>query len=166
MSKDIGQFTGGTSSAREKLNAIRDIVNALDQIKGDGLIVVQRTPAGLTIRLAMDRVLERIPKYVPPYQLIPVLLELENPSDIGSDTIDCAFTYTLTDLKGGILYKEPGVSATGMIPLKRRIPLTEYVVPGSGEAEYGLAFYDENDELLLWDANELPASEDCDASGA
>ena len=48
--QNIPPFTGGQPSVRDKLNAMRDEINALSKIIGDGqYIAVQKGPAGVVI---------------------------------------------------------------------------------------------------------------------
>ncbi len=62
MSRRIPRLTGGTASARDKLNRVIDAVNALQQLTGDGLVSVQQTASGTTLRLDVDRLQARLPK--------------------------------------------------------------------------------------------------------
>jgi hypothetical protein len=65
---------------------------------------------------------------------------------------DCTYTYTVKTLSGRTL-------ATAKSPTRRRFPLTEYAVTPSGAV--GQAYFDDAGTLQLFDANELPALEDC-----
>ncbi len=56
----IPPFSGGTDSAREKLNDMVRVVNAILHQAGDGYIQLQRGADGITFRLAVDRLLPRV----------------------------------------------------------------------------------------------------------
>jgi hypothetical protein len=148
MDKPINEFTGGTASARDKLNAMRALVNAFDQIKGDGLIAVQRTPAGIIIRLAMDRVLERIPKFGTSSTggIFPVKVTMDG-GEGGSASADCSYTYSVDDENGKKI-------AEDMTPEAPRIPKTQYTA-GDG---WGWGF-GEGDDFILLDAGEKEVAE-------
>src|SRR5690606_20518223 len=63
MSNEIDSFSGGSPSARDKLNALVQQVNFLMQTRGDEqYISVRRGTGGMTVSLNMDAVLARIPK--------------------------------------------------------------------------------------------------------
>lgn len=59
----IARFTGGTASARNKLNELVDRVNALSTIAGDEFVAVGNTPYGTAMKLNIDKVVERMPKF-------------------------------------------------------------------------------------------------------
>jgi len=79
----------------------------------------------------------------------PVKVTVEDSDLTGDSDTNCAFTYSVESLSSVTV-------GSDMTPLRKRFPKTEYA-QGTG---YGLAFYDSGD-LKLWDANELPASSDC-----
>ena len=149
MDKPISEFTGGTASARDKLNAMRTLVNAFDQIKGDGLIAVQRTPAGIVIRLAMDRVLERIPKFGTSSTggVFPVKVTMDG-GEGGSASADCSYTYSVDDENGNKI-------AEDMTPQTPRLLYTQYTA-GDG---WGWGCYDKDDNFILLDAGEKEVAE-------
>ena len=62
MGKPLEQFSGGNRSARDKLNAMAGEVNKFKAITGDGLIQVQKTTSGITLKLNMEQLLPRLPK--------------------------------------------------------------------------------------------------------
>ena len=148
MDKPISEFTGGTASARDKLNTMRTLVNAFDQIKGDGLIAVQRTPAGIVIRLVMDRVLERIPKFGTSSTggVFPVKVTMDG-GEGGSASADCSYTYSVDDENGNKI-------AEDMTPEAPRIPKTQYIA-GDGWG-WGCG---EGDDFILLDAGEKEVAE-------
>ena len=51
---DIPEFSGGSDSAREKLNTISREVSIFSKIKGSKFINVQKTPAGLSITINIE----------------------------------------------------------------------------------------------------------------
>jgi hypothetical protein len=62
----IDPFTGGSESARDKLNELVRQVNALSIIRGDNqFIAVHKGPGGSTVSLNIDAVVARVPRYVP-----------------------------------------------------------------------------------------------------
>ena len=58
----IPTFTGGSDSARGKLNQLVAVVNTLQTLTGDGVIQVDRTGSGHAFRLSVERLLPLIPK--------------------------------------------------------------------------------------------------------
>lgn len=70
----------------------------------------------------------------------------------GSDSTTCSWTYTVKALDGTVL-------GAAISPTKYRLPNHEYVdLPADS---IGAAYFDETGTLRLWDAGEIPASEDC-----
>ncbi len=69
----------------------------------------------------------------------------------------CSFTYSLYELDQATAMTkkaEGGDAATAMEPQKRRLVKTKYTtVTGK---KLAVAFYDEDGDLVLWDANEIP----------
>lgn len=70
----------------------------------------------------------------------------------GSSITNCTWLYTVKTCSGRTL-------GTNMSPTKRRFPNTVYTVTPDGS--FGTAFFDENGDLKLKDANELPDQESC-----
>jgi len=60
----IAEFSGGSDSAREKLNQIVAVVNAILHQGSDGLIQLNKTKNGTTFTFSVNKLLPRIPKYV------------------------------------------------------------------------------------------------------
>lgn len=74
----------------------------------------------------------------------------------GSGSTNCSWTYEVSSLRGKVV-------ATGQTPALLREPLLEYVeTPDNSE---GTAFYDEDGNFVLFNANELPAIHTCDDGG-
>lgn len=70
----------------------------------------------------------------------------------GDDTTPCSFTYTVKSLDGETL-------KTGASPVLRRTSVGAYSAPSADT--YGQAFWDENGDVQLYDANEVPLVEVC-----
>jgi hypothetical protein len=58
----ISKLIQGPRNLVNKINEIVHAVNALSNLRGDGLVNVQKSDAGYTLRLAVDQVNARIPK--------------------------------------------------------------------------------------------------------
>lgn len=70
----------------------------------------------------------------------------------GSASATCTYTYTVKDLYGVIIGQE-------LTPEKRRFPEVPYTT--TPDDSPGIAYYDEEGDLQLFDANELPQVEEC-----
>ena len=57
----LEKFVGGNSSTRRKLNALVDEVNRQGNMRGDGLINVNRVQGGVGLSLSLNQLLPRIP---------------------------------------------------------------------------------------------------------
>ena len=58
----INPFTQGPRALITKLNMMVKVLNALSNLRGDGLIQVTKSDAGYTLKLAVDQVNARMPK--------------------------------------------------------------------------------------------------------
>ena len=70
----------------------------------------------------------------------------------GTVSTMCSFVYTVKTLDGTAI-------GTGMTPAKRRAAAGPYSAPA--DDSYGTAFYDEDGDLVLFDANEVEAVVAC-----
>lgn len=74
----------------------------------------------------------------------------------GDGTTICTFTYEVRDLNGEIL-KDSVV--TPLSPQHPRPLFGQMVAPATNA--YGVAFYDETEQIFLWDVGEVPFVEVC-----
>jgi hypothetical protein len=87
---------------------------------------------------------------------VPFPVTLSSPAGAsGSDTTQCAYTYTVTTAVGGVQL------ATSLNPassphVHNRPSLGEMVA-----ADHGMAYYKADGTLVVYDCNEVPAVEDC-----
>ena len=143
---EIDQFSGGSQSARDKLNRLVENVNALAAMRGDEVfITVRRGPGGSTIALNIDAVMARVPKVAlgGGGGFFAVKVEMDGGIN-GTQSTAATYTYTVRHLEGDLL---------GTL-----IPMSKPRDPGSvtyqaGAGGYGIAFYDDG-VLVLWDAGE------------
>lgn len=70
----------------------------------------------------------------------------------GSATTNCTWTYAVSLDSGYAL-------GTGMTPKRRRFPDTPYTTTPNDT--WGAGFFDKDGVFVLWDANELPETEEC-----
>lgn len=83
--------------------------------------------------------------------MFPVTVTIDGGS-AGSDAATCTFTYEVKALDGSVI-------GTGKTPEKRRFTFTEY--SSTPAASPGTAYFDSDNVLHLFDANELPMTEAC-----
>lgn len=57
----LREFTGGNTTARNKLNEMVRVLNDLQNIQGDGYIKAAHLPGGVGLSLSLNRLLPRIP---------------------------------------------------------------------------------------------------------
>jgi hypothetical protein len=85
--KIIQPFRGGSRSAREKLNAIRESVSVTENIRGDEkYIAVRRDSSGVTISLNVDAVRPLIPRDGPPLKQAIIV-------SVGNDVLTCNYIF-------------------------------------------------------------------------
>ena len=84
--------------------------------------------------------------------LFAVKVTEDGSGSAGSDTTLCTFKYTVDDLDGVEL-------ATSKAPMKWRNADTMYEMDPPADDAIGLAYYDEDEVLQLYDANEVPIIE-------
>lgn len=70
----------------------------------------------------------------------------------GTASTTCSWTYTVKRDSGHVF-------GTSMTPQRRRFPNTPYTTTPDGA--WGAGFFDKTGTFVLWDANELPATEAC-----
>jgi len=58
------EFTGKPDGLRDKFNLMSKAIEPLTSITGDGLILVNAAASGITLRLDINALLARIPKYI------------------------------------------------------------------------------------------------------
>ena len=115
--QNIPPFTGGQPSVRDKLNAMREEINALSKIIGDGqYIAVQKGPSGTAVGLNIQAVMARMPKNATVYSIHPGKVAT-TPS--GSPL---SFTANLYDNGYGAAVTASAVTVTG--PLNTAVTLT------------------------------------------
>jgi hypothetical protein len=158
----IEKLQGGQPSARDKLNAVIDTVNALVQSRGDEqYISVKRTTlGGLTVGLNINNVIAAIPKKLIGHAF-PVLVTKDGGS-AGDSITKCSYTYSVYDLNGNLMGKNgAGDEARYMTPewnLRDTVGAQTYAPANS----MALAFFgtpDSNDlgiKLVLWMVQECP----------
>jgi hypothetical protein len=61
MGETVDKFNTGPAGAVNKLNKIIEVINSLKTITGDGIIKVNKTSAGITIGISIERLRERFP---------------------------------------------------------------------------------------------------------
>ena len=124
------------------------MANAVGDLVGDG-IEVQRTPRGYSARLNVEMLLPLMPKTEREEALFAVEVTKTSGS-AGDKTTQCSFVYTVKTLGG---------SGTGMTPKKKRPSVGKMGAPAA--ASIGLAYYDEDGDVQLFDANETLAPQVC-----
>jgi len=60
--KRLERVNPGDAELRRKINDLVDAVNALQTVRGDGIIQVSQSSSGLGIRLSVERLKERLPR--------------------------------------------------------------------------------------------------------
>ena len=92
---------------------------------------------------------------IPPHPCLPCYAEMTSGS-AGDASTTCDFLYSVYAMDQTTLLAKnsAGDDATGIKPKKERLVHTKYTTP-SGK-NLALHFYDDDGDLHLWDANELP----------
>jgi hypothetical protein len=87
MAKNIPHFSGGTTSARDKLNAIADEVSVLSKLRGDAkYIAVNKNSAGAIVSLNLQAILSAIPRVTT--KLLQAMIY-----EIGDDVLTCHYIF-------------------------------------------------------------------------
>lgn len=74
----------------------------------------------------------------------------------GNETSQCSFTYNVWNLREEVLGNSINIPMT---PERPRPALGEMVAPS--ERAFGIGFFDEDDNFVLWDVGEVQAVEIC-----
>ena len=75
----------------------------------------------------------------------------------GDQTTRCNYSYTLYEMDGVTVMED---TDTNPVQPQHPRPLGRQLAPA--DLGYGVAFYDENDEISLWSAGEVPDKAQCD----
>ena len=170
---DIKQFTAEASEFFERFSAItppsgagaglgqaaREIEEELSRTRPAHLTMrggrVVFTGGGISLIVDKQEQTESGESLIPDDGFLPCYAEKDGGTHAGDASNDCDFTYTVYDMDQATkLTKADGTAAEFIKPKKHRLVKVKYTTPsGKNLAKY---CRDEDGELVLWDANEVP----------
>jgi hypothetical protein len=153
----------GDNFSVAEANEIRRTVLVLKQLVGDPYIQVKQSQAGTTLRLDVQKVVEKVPKRNIAQGFFPVLVWQSGGSTNGDKTHACDRTYQARTMDA--TSESTGTQlGTGLTPKKHRWAgnYGKMDCPAStGAGVVGSGYYDASGTFCLFDANETPDTGAC-----